>query len=142
MADDGHQPTPVFADVVNELFDTVVDKNGLQYTNKKLTIKANGLGYRITESYISLMRKGRVLSPSFRTVEALASSFEVSVTRFVADADADRRRGNPRRHTAPADGPAKRPPAPPDPDFSVATIDTIIALLETMKNRRLNGGPQ
>jgi transcriptional regulator with XRE-family HTH domain len=78
-----------FAEKLGYLFEHSRDENGLPYTGKKIAERANGLGYSLSDAYISQLRTGKARTPSFRTVEAIARAFEVSVTYFLANPDED-----------------------------------------------------
>ena len=78
-----------FADQLGALFEHSRDENGVRYTGKKVAEKANSLGYSLSDAYISQLRTGKARTPSFRTVEAIARAFDVSVTYFVANPDED-----------------------------------------------------
>ncbi|WP_040510042.1 helix-turn-helix domain-containing protein [Gordonia soli] len=78
-----------FAEKLGHLFDHARDENGVRYTGKKIAEKANSLGYTLSDAYISQLRTGKARTPSFRTVEAIARAFEVSVTYFLANPDED-----------------------------------------------------
>ncbi|MDL9945137.1 helix-turn-helix transcriptional regulator [Gordonia sp. ABSL11-1] len=78
-----------FAERLGYLFEHSRDENGLPYTGKKIAERANGLGYSLSDAYISQLRTGKARTPSFRTVEAIARAFEVSVTYFLANPDED-----------------------------------------------------
>ncbi|MBJ7291658.1 XRE family transcriptional regulator [Williamsia sp.] len=138
MAADNAQPTKSFADCLNELFDTVRDEHGRPYSAKKTAKKAHALGYHLSDAYISQMRSGKVLTPSFRVAEALARSFEVSVTRFLADPDADLERvQRQREYFALAGKPNVRRSAELHGfEFSTSTVDAIIRLLNSVKKHR------
>ncbi|MFW0786017.1 helix-turn-helix transcriptional regulator [Gordonia sp. CPCC 206044] len=83
--DDDHS----FADKLGYLFEHSRDENGVPYTGKKIAERANSLGYSLSDAYISQLRTGKARTPSFRTVEAVARAFEVSVTYFLANPDED-----------------------------------------------------
>ena len=51
--------------------------------------KANRLGYSLSDAYISQLRTGKARTPSFRTVEAIARAFDVSVTYFLSNPEED-----------------------------------------------------
>jgi len=78
-----------FAEKLAHLFEHSRDENGVRYTGKKIAEKANALGYSLSDAYISQLRTGKARTPSFRTVEAIARAFEVSVTYFLANPDED-----------------------------------------------------
>lgn len=78
-----------FAEKLGYLFEHSRDENGLPYTGKKIAERANGLGYSLSDAYISQLRTGKARTPSFRTVEAIARAFEVSVTYFLSNPDED-----------------------------------------------------
>ncbi|MEE3851408.1 helix-turn-helix domain-containing protein [Gordonia sp. LSe1-13] len=80
---------PSFAEKLGYLFEHSRDENGLPYTGKKIAERANALGYSLSDAYISQLRTGKARTPSFRTVEAIARAFEVSVTYFLANPDED-----------------------------------------------------
>ncbi|AZG48020.1 helix-turn-helix domain-containing protein [Gordonia insulae] len=80
---------PGFAEKLGYLFEHSRDENGLPYTGKKIAERANELGYSLSDAYISQLRTGKARTPSFRTVEAIARAFEVSVTYFLANPDED-----------------------------------------------------
>ncbi|GAA1479653.1 hypothetical protein GCM10009624_00930 [Gordonia sinesedis] len=65
------------------------DEDGARYTGKRIAEKANDLGYSLSDAYISQLRSGKARTPSFRTVEAIARAFEVSVTYFLANPEED-----------------------------------------------------
>ncbi|MCK8613310.1 helix-turn-helix domain-containing protein [Gordonia sp. C13] len=78
-----------FADKIGHLFEHSRDENGIRYTGKKIAEKANRLGYSLSDAYISQLRTGKARTPSFRTVEAIARAFDVSVTYFLSNPDED-----------------------------------------------------
>ncbi|MDL9936085.1 helix-turn-helix transcriptional regulator [Gordonia sp. ABSL1-1] len=78
-----------FADKLGDLFEHTRDENGVRYTGKKIAEKANALGYSLSDAYISQLRTGKARTPSFRTVEAIARAFDVSVTYFLSNPDED-----------------------------------------------------
>ncbi|GAA3700344.1 helix-turn-helix domain-containing protein [Gordonia hankookensis] len=80
---------PGFAEKLGYLFEHSRDENGAPYTGKKIAERANDLGYSLSDAYISQLRTGKARTPSFRTVEAIARAFEVSVTYFLANPDED-----------------------------------------------------
>ncbi|MGV9859008.1 helix-turn-helix domain-containing protein [Gordonia sp. NPDC003425] len=80
---------PSFAAKLGALFERARDENGLRYTGKKIAEKANARGFSLSDAYISQLRTGKARTPSFRTVEAIASAFEVSVTYFLSNPDED-----------------------------------------------------
>lgn len=84
-ADDGLS----FAEKIGHLFEHSRDENGVRYTGKKIAEKANRLGYSLSDAYISQLRTGKARTPSFRTVEAIARAFDVSVTYFLSNPDED-----------------------------------------------------
>ena len=65
------------------------DNTGGLYTGKRIAERANSLGYSLSDAYISQLRTGKARTPSFRTVEAIARAFGVSVTFFLTDPDED-----------------------------------------------------
>jgi transcriptional regulator with XRE-family HTH domain len=78
-----------FAEKIGYLFEHSRDENGIRYTGKKIAEKANRLGYSLSDAYISQLRTGKARTPSFRTVEAIARAFDVSVTYFLSNPDED-----------------------------------------------------
>ncbi|WP_168704558.1 helix-turn-helix domain-containing protein [Gordonia paraffinivorans] len=78
-----------FADKIGHLFEHSRDENGVRYTGKKIAEKANRLGYSLSDAYISQLRTGKARTPSFRTVEAIARAFDVSVTYFLSNPEED-----------------------------------------------------
>lgn len=78
-----------FSDKLGHLFEHTRDDSGVRYTGKRIAEKANALGYSLSDAYISQLRTGKARTPSFRTVEAIARAFEVSVTYFLANPDED-----------------------------------------------------
>lgn len=78
-----------FAEKLAQLFEHSRDQNDHPYTGKRIAAKANALGYSLSDAYISQLRTGKARTPSFRTVEAIARAFEVSITYFLADPDED-----------------------------------------------------
>ncbi|MEO9326874.1 helix-turn-helix domain-containing protein [Gordonia aurantiaca] len=87
-----------FADKIGYLFEHSRDENGVRYTGKKIAEKANRLGYSLSDAYISQLRTGKARTPSFRTVEAIARAFEVSVTYFLSNPDEDLERVRQQQH--------------------------------------------
>jgi transcriptional regulator with XRE-family HTH domain len=84
-----HEDDASFAEKLGYLFEHSRDENGAPYTGKKIAERANELGYSLSDAYISQLRTGKARTPSFRTVEAIARAFEVSVTYFLANPDED-----------------------------------------------------
>ncbi|GAB91051.1 helix-turn-helix domain-containing protein [Gordonia rhizosphera] len=80
---------PSFAQKLGYLFEHSRDENGVPYTGKKIAERANRLGYSLSDAYISQLRTGKARTPSFRTVEAIARAFDVSVTYFLANPEED-----------------------------------------------------
>lgn len=78
-----------FATKLGQLFETTRDNTGGLYTGKRIAERANSLGYSLSDAYISQLRTGKARTPSFRTVEAIARAFGVSVTFFLTDPDED-----------------------------------------------------
>ena len=78
-----------FAAKLAELFEHSRDENGHRYTGKRIAEKANQRGHSLSDAYISQLRTGKARTPSFKTVEAIASAFEVSVTYFLSNPDED-----------------------------------------------------
>ncbi|MGV9713282.1 helix-turn-helix domain-containing protein [Gordonia sp. NPDC003424] len=78
-----------FATKLGDLFTHSRDENGAPYTGKKIAERANKLGYTLSDAYISQLRTGKARTPSFRTVEAIARAFDVSVTYFLSNPDED-----------------------------------------------------
>ncbi|GAC47009.1 helix-turn-helix domain-containing protein [Gordonia aichiensis] len=74
-----------FAAKLAELFEHSRDENGRRYTGKRIAEKANQHGHSLSDAYISQLRTGKARTPSFKTVEAIASAFEVSVTYFLSN---------------------------------------------------------
>lgn len=123
-----------FADKLGNLFEHSRDENGVPYTGKKIAERANALGYSLSDAYISQLRTGKARTPSFRTVEALARAFEVSVTYFLANPDEDLERVRQQRDYVAMLASAGTQLAGMDvsricPD----TIDIIIELLKMVK---------
>ncbi|GAA4394878.1 XRE family transcriptional regulator [Tsukamurella soli] len=128
-----------FADLLNQLFETVLDANGQPYTGKRVSAEANARGYTLSDAYISQLRAGRAKSPSYRTVEALACAFDVSVTHFLANPNIDGPRRGARR---PGDDGGAHLTLSPDTarritdlhrDLSVDTLDALIDLLHALR---------
>lgn len=86
-----------FAAKLGYLFEHSRDENGANYTGKKIAERANTLGYSLSDAYISQLRTGKARTPSFRTVEAIARAFEVSVTYFLTNPDEDLERAQQQR---------------------------------------------
>ncbi|MGU3291955.1 helix-turn-helix domain-containing protein [Williamsia sp. M5A3_1d] len=130
-----------FAESLNELFDTVRDENGIPYTGKKIALKANRLGYTLSDAYISQLRTGKAKTPSFRTVEAISRAFEISVTYFLSDPDEDLKRVEQQReYVAMAAETGAHLAAFRHGELSVSTIDTIIELLKVVRQQNLRDG--
>ncbi|MFW0795256.1 helix-turn-helix transcriptional regulator [Gordonia sp. CPCC 205515] len=130
-----------FAAKLGDLFTTSRDENGVPYTGKKIAERANQLGYTLSDAYISQLRTGKARTPSFRTVEAIARAFGVSVTYFLSNPDEDLDRVRQQRdyahlvaetgtHLAGIDLKALCPD----------TIDVIIDLLKMVKAQALASG--
>ncbi|MYR08526.1 helix-turn-helix domain-containing protein [Gordonia sp. SID5947] len=129
---------PSFAEKLGHLFEHSRDENGAPYTGKKIAERANNLGYSLSDAYISQLRTGKARTPSFRTVEAIARAFEVSVTYFLANPDEDLERVRQQRdyvemlattgtHLSGIDVQSICPD----------TIDVVIALLKMVKAQAL-----
>ena len=78
-----------FAAKLAELFEHSRDEDGRRYTGKRIAEKANQHGHSLSDAYISQLRTGKARTPSFKTVEAIASAFEVSVTYFLSNPSED-----------------------------------------------------
>ncbi len=140
-------PVPAFADRLNHLFDTVRDPNGMPYTAKRISSVANAHGYTLSDAYISQLRTGKAKSPSYRTVEALARAFDVSVTHFLSNPNVDAAPAAPldapdadsRKPNGSARGPMTLSPetlrhiTDLHGDLSVHTIDALIELLQALR---------
>ncbi|MBT0565959.1 helix-turn-helix domain-containing protein [Williamsia sp. CHRR-6] len=125
-----------FADCLNELFDTVRDENGIPYTGKKIALKANRLGYTLSDAYISQLRTGKAKTPSFRTVEAISRAFEISITYFLSDPDEDLKRVEQQReYVAMAAETGAHLAAFRHGELSGPTIDVVIELLKLVKRQ-------
>ncbi|WP_168705008.1 helix-turn-helix domain-containing protein [Gordonia paraffinivorans] len=127
-----------FADKIGHLFEHSRDENGVRYTGKKIAEKANRLGYSLSDAYISQLRTGKARTPSFRTVEAIARAFDVSVTYFLSNPEEDLERVRQQQnyvemleatgsHLAGTDLGSLCP----------ETIDTLIDLLKLVKSQAL-----
>ena len=137
---DDVRTTKPFADSLNELFDTVRDENGIPYTGKKIALKANRLGYTLSDAYISQLRTGKAKTPSFRTVEAISRAFEISVTYFLTDPEDDLKRVEQQReYVALAAETGAHIAAFRHGDLSPSTIDTVIELLKVVKKQAAAG---
>jgi transcriptional regulator with XRE-family HTH domain len=82
----------LFARRLEELFRTVPGPNGRAYSAKAIAARSTERGFRLGESYLSQLRSGKAKSPSFRTVEGIASAFGVDVHYFLEDRAAQRTR--------------------------------------------------
>lgn len=89
--DDGAPPVGEqgFANKLRRLFEYARDADGIAYTAKRIAERANELGYPLSDAYISQLRTGKARTPSFRTVEAIAHAFGVSVTYFLTRPEFD-----------------------------------------------------
>ncbi|MBJ7289874.1 MAG: XRE family transcriptional regulator [Williamsia sp.] len=126
-----------FAMSLNELFETVRDENGIPYTGKKIALKANRLGYTLSDAYISQLRTGKAKTPSFRTVEAISRAFEISVTYFLSDPDEDLKRVEQQReYVAMAAETGAHLAAFRHEELSESTIDVVIELLKVVKKQQ------
>jgi transcriptional regulator with XRE-family HTH domain len=126
-----------FADHLNELFSTVRDENGIPYTGKKIALKANQLGYTLSDAYISQLRTGKAKTPSFRTVEAISRAFEISVTYFLTDPDEDLKRVEQQReYVQMAAETGAHLAAFRHEAISTDTIDVVIELLKVVKKQQ------
>ncbi|GAB2641984.1 hypothetical protein GCM10027169_07680 [Gordonia jinhuaensis] len=126
-----------FAERINELFDTVRDENGVPYTGKKIAQRANELGYTLSDAYISQLRTGKAKTPSFRTVEAIARAFGISVTYFLSDPDEDLKRVEQQReYVALAAETGAHLSAFRHESISPETIDVVIELLKVVKKQQ------
>ncbi len=126
-----------FAVSLNELFETVRDENGIPYTGKKIALKANRLGYTLSDAYISQLRTGKAKTPSFRTVEAISRAFEISVTYFLSDPDEDLKRVEQQReYVRMAAETGAHLAAFRHEALSTPTIDVIIELLKVVKKQQ------
>lgn len=126
-----------FADHLNELFNTVRDENGIPYTGKKIALKANQLGYTLSDAYISQLRTGKAKTPSFRTVEAISRAFEISVTYFLTDPDEDLKRVEQQReYVQMAAETGAHLAAFRHEAISNDTIDVVIELLKVVKKQQ------
>jgi len=68
------------AERVNELFETKLAPNGQRYTIRAVSKASGG---RLSEAYLSLLRKGGITHPSAQKVQALAEVFGVESTYLV-----------------------------------------------------------
>lgn len=67
------------AAVLNQLFATRLSPDGTPYTLREVS---EALEERVSVSYLSELRRGEVLSPSFDTIAALADFFGVDLASF------------------------------------------------------------
>ncbi len=126
-----------FAELLNELFSTVRDENGIPYTAKKIALKANHLGYTLSDAYISQLRTGKAKTPSFRTVEAISRAFEISVTYFLTDPDEDLKRVEQQReYVQMAAETGAHLAAFRHEAISTDTLDVVIELLKVVKKQQ------
>lgn len=126
-----------FAEYLNELFSTVRDENGIPYTGKKIALKANRLGYTLSDAYISQLRTGKAKTPSFRTVEAISRAFEISVTYFLTDPDEDLKRVEQQReYVQMAAETGAHLAAFRQEAISTDTLDVVIELLKVVKKQQ------
>lgn len=128
-----------FAFKLGKLFEHVRDADGLPYTGKRIAERANALGYTLSDAYVSQLRSGKARTPSFRTVEAIARAFEVSVTYFLGNPAEDLARALRRQNqmtltdTVLSEFTAAEPGA-----LSPETLDVLIDVLKVLRDRALD----
>ncbi|GAA3438548.1 helix-turn-helix domain-containing protein [Kutzneria kofuensis] len=95
MSTDREQTSTVLSDRLNRLFDVrrPADSPEHAYTNREVVTGCKAAGFELSESHLSELRRGVKQNPTLRTLQAIASFFQVQVGYFtdaVIPADIDR----------------------------------------------------
>src|SRR3954447_18897361 len=83
MSTDRETPTTL-SDRLNRLFDVrrPADAPERAYTNREVVTACKATGFELSESHLSELRRGIKQNPTLRTLQAIASFFQVRVGYF------------------------------------------------------------
>jgi transcriptional regulator with XRE-family HTH domain len=91
MADDEVGGLPHLADRLNVLFARVPRPGTKQpYSNDRAAEDLSSAGYPVTGAYLSQLRSGKKNNPSARLLAGIAELFEVPITYFFEDEQAEK----------------------------------------------------
>jgi transcriptional regulator with XRE-family HTH domain len=95
MDSDREQNSTTLSDRLNRLFDVrrPADSPERAYTNREVVTACKAAGFELSESHLSELRRGIKQNPTLRTLQAVASFFQVQVGYFTdaeIPADVDR----------------------------------------------------
>ena len=91
MADEDGGGLPHLADRLNELFARVPRPGTVQpYSNDRAAEELSSAGVSVTGAYLGQLRSGKKSNPSARLVAGIAELFDVPVTYFFDEAQAQR----------------------------------------------------
>ena len=95
MGTDREPPSTTLSDRLNRLFDVrrPADAPDRAYTNREVVTACKAAGFELSESHLSELRRGVKQNPTLRTLQAIASFFQVQVGYFTdaeIPADVDR----------------------------------------------------
>ena len=95
MSSDREQTSTTLSDRLNRLFDVrrPAEAPERAYTNREVVTACKAAGFELSESHLSELRRGVKQNPTLRTLQAIASFFQVQVGYFTdteIPADVDR----------------------------------------------------
>lgn len=84
MGSDREQTSTTLSDRLNRLFDVrrPADAPERSYTNREVVTACKAAGFELSESHLSELRRGVKQNPTLRTLQSIASFFQVQVGYF------------------------------------------------------------
>ncbi|GAA0607327.1 hypothetical protein GCM10010174_25620 [Kutzneria viridogrisea] len=91
MSTDHETPPPTLSDRLNRLFEVRRPTAAPErtYTNREVVTACKAAGWELSESHLSELRRGVKRNPTLKTLQAVASFFEVQVGYFTDAAVAE-----------------------------------------------------
>lgn len=80
----------IFATRLEQLFSSILNKEGKRYTLDQISQRAADRGYHVSSTFLSHLRTSRAKAPSFKTVEAISAAFGVDIRFFLNDGAGER----------------------------------------------------